>query len=83
VKQSIQDDLEKKMVFIGGPRQVGKSTLALDLLGAKGSNHPAYLNWDAPGVRQALIKVSSCIWELRPLNCRQVGGIFRLKTAVG
>jgi hypothetical protein len=37
------------MAFIGGPRQVGKTTLALTLLG-KGANetHPAYFNWDDP-----------------------------------
>lgn len=42
---NIRDDLKKKMVFIGGPRQVGKTTLALDILQGD-ENHPAYLNWD-------------------------------------
>jgi len=49
---------EGKMAFVGGPRQVGKTTLALDLLGgrAKGAKsaretHPAYLNWDNPRLR--------------------------------
>lgn len=38
-----------KMVFIGGPRQVGKTTLALSLLGPDASErHPAYFNWDDP-----------------------------------
>jgi len=41
----ILDDLQKKMVFIGGPRQVGKTTLALSILRGD-ENHPAYLNWD-------------------------------------
>jgi uncharacterized protein len=37
----------RKMVFIGGPRQVGKTTLALAQLGRKADErHPAYLNWD-------------------------------------
>ena len=41
--------LARKMVFIGGPRQVGKTTLALSLLGAGADEtHPAYLNWDDP-----------------------------------
>ena len=41
--------LPRKMVFIGGPRQVGKTTLALSLLGAGADEtHPAYLNWDDP-----------------------------------
>jgi hypothetical protein len=41
--------LPRKMVFIGGPRQVGKTTLALSLVG-KGADetHPACLNWDDP-----------------------------------
>lgn len=39
----IQKDIERKMVFVGGPRQVGKTTLAKHLL----ANHPfGYLNWD-------------------------------------
>jgi predicted AAA+ superfamily ATPase len=37
------------MAFIGGPRQVGKTTLALSLLGARATEaHPAYFNWDDP-----------------------------------
>ncbi|MCB2183980.1 MAG: AAA family ATPase [Desulfobulbaceae bacterium] len=45
LRQSIVSDLEKKMVFIGGPRQVGKTTLALDILQGD-ENNPGYLNWD-------------------------------------
>lgn len=37
------------MVFIGGPRQVGKTTLALTLVGpGADETHPAYFNWDDP-----------------------------------
>lgn len=40
-----------KMLFIGGPRQVGKTTFALSLLGADATErHPGYLNWDDPRV---------------------------------
>lgn len=43
------------MAFIGGPRQVGKTTLALSLLGPDATErHPAYLNWDDPKVRPPL-----------------------------
>ena len=36
-----------KMAFVGGPRQVGKTTLALSLLGPEANEqHPAYFNWD-------------------------------------
>jgi uncharacterized protein len=38
-----------KMAFVGGPRQVGKTTMALRMLGPRASEkHPAYFNWDDP-----------------------------------
>lgn len=46
-QEPIAIDLTKKMVFIGGPRQVGKTTLSKSLgedLGAKGAFQ--YFNWD-------------------------------------
>lgn len=45
------------MVFLGGPRQVGKTTLALSFL-PKGSTeaHPAYLNWDTLQNRSQLLR---------------------------
>lgn len=53
----VEQVLARKMVFVGGPRQVGKTTLALSLLGVDAeADHPAYLNWDAPGVSQKLRK---------------------------
>jgi predicted AAA+ superfamily ATPase len=42
----IIQDLEKKMVFLGGPRQVGKTTLAQSLIENYSDGHLAYLNWD-------------------------------------
>ena len=52
----IDADLAEKMVFVSGPRQVGKTTLALQLAGAAGLRHPAYLSWDdvraRPGIRR-------------------------------
>jgi uncharacterized protein len=51
---AVNATLAKKMVFIGGPRQVGKTTLALSLLGTSSAKHPAYLNWDDPRVRPRL-----------------------------
>jgi predicted AAA+ superfamily ATPase len=53
---AIQADLSEKMVFIGGPRQVGKTTLALGLLENGSENHPAYLNWDDVASRKALLQ---------------------------
>ncbi len=47
----IRKFLQEKMVLLGGPRQVGKTTLALDILGsAAREQSPAYLNWDEPSV---------------------------------
>ncbi len=42
----IKEDLKMKMVFLGGPRQVGKTTLAQGLIKSYQDSHPAYLNWD-------------------------------------
>ena len=36
------------MVFLGGPRQVGKTTLAQTLIPQFYDGHPAYFNWDNP-----------------------------------
>lgn len=57
LKSYISRFLSEKMVFLGGPRQVGKTTLALTLLGEKADeSHPAYLNWDNPIVPPQLKK---------------------------
>src|SRR3989344_5935566 len=45
LKTFIQKDLQKKMVFIGGPRQVGKTTLAR-AIGDEWYPEYDYLNWD-------------------------------------
>ncbi len=53
----IERDLKEKMVFLGGPRQVGKTTLAFHLLKSTyDAEHPAYLNWDFARVRPALLR---------------------------
>ena len=51
----IIEDLKKKMVFVGGPRQVGKTTLARAVLSQK---FPAgrYLNWDFDEDRQDILQ---------------------------
>ncbi len=56
VTKAVVDDLNDKMVFLGGPRQVGKTTLGLELLKAKSERHPAYLNWDDGATRKSLLK---------------------------
>ena len=56
LRAPVEDDLRRKMVFLGGSRQVGKTTLALELLGAAGRRHPGYLSWDDPRVRPELLR---------------------------
>ncbi len=56
LKKSVGDDLKSKMVFIGGPRQVGKTTFALTFLPEPNEKHPAYLNWDDLVDRESLLK---------------------------
>ncbi len=51
----IVNDLLEKMVFIGGPRQVGKTTLAAALL-PKYFNGHQYLNWDNRGDRKRIFE---------------------------
>jgi len=48
----IADDLTRKMVFLGGPRQVGKTSLGRDLI----PDPAAYLSWDLAAHRAALLK---------------------------
>lgn len=49
-------DLGKKMVFLSGPRQVGKTTLAKSLMGDH--PHAQYLNWDVAADRRVILAQS-------------------------
>jgi len=49
----IRKDLEKKMVFVGGPRQVGKTTLATMIGETFGQS--AMFNWDNRDHRKAIL----------------------------
>lgn len=46
LQKPVSADLKEKMVFLGGPRQVGKTTFAQSQLDHYTDEHPAYLNWD-------------------------------------
>lgn len=48
--------LAKKMVFVGGPRQVGKTTLALQFLKPASIKNPGYLNWDRPSDKGLILR---------------------------
>ena len=54
--EAVTADLADRMVFVGGPRQVGKTTFALSQLGAgSDESSPAYLNWDHPVDRAEIL----------------------------
>ena len=58
----IYQDLTKKMVFLGGPRQVGKTTLSKDLFHDHFANGQ-YFNWDNDEDRKAILNkqwLSNC-----------------------
>ncbi len=52
LKTQIEKDLTRKMVFVGGPRQVGKTTLAMNFL----ESEKGYLNWDSSDHREMILK---------------------------
>ena len=52
LRPQVERYLQRKMVFVAGPRQVGKTTLALSLPDAAGG----YLNWDVAEDRERILK---------------------------
>lgn len=50
--EQIIKDLKRKMVFLGGPRQVGKTTIAKQIL----MSDTGYLSWDIPEHREQILK---------------------------
>jgi predicted AAA+ superfamily ATPase len=61
IENSILTDLaDEKMVFIGGPRQVGKTTLATSLITTT-INPYTYLNWDN---REDRKRISASLWPV-------------------
>jgi predicted AAA+ superfamily ATPase len=52
LEPQVRRDLKRKMVFVGGPRQVGKTTLARAILGKSAEG---YLNWDVPAHRARIL----------------------------
>ncbi len=52
LQQTVADDLARKMVFLGGPRQVGKTSLGKELI----PDAQAYLNWDVAAHRALILK---------------------------
>ncbi|HDH11250.1 MAG TPA: ATP-binding protein [Nitrospirae bacterium] len=54
----IIEDLKDKMAFVGGPRQVGKTTLCQNLVASHFKSH-AYFNWDNRTDRKA---ITASVW---------------------
>lgn len=54
ITKYIQHDLSEKMVFIGGARQIGKTTLATKLIAPLFSEF-SYYNWDARNDRRKIL----------------------------
>lgn len=52
LRAQVEADLARKMVFVAGPRQVGKTTLARSLPGAA----PGYLSWDVASDRERILR---------------------------
>jgi predicted AAA+ superfamily ATPase len=52
LSDQIERDLVKKMVFVAGPRQVGKTTAVRALPGGEA----AYLNWDVAADRERILR---------------------------
>ncbi len=57
IEQPVVQDLERKMVFISGPRQCGKTTLSRHISGSLPSTLDRnYLTWDALADRESMRK---------------------------
>ena len=53
LRSQIEKDLVRKMVLVGGPRQVGKTTLATQV---NNYEKKGYLNWDIAEDREKILK---------------------------
>lgn len=52
----ILKDIRRKMVFLAGPRQSGKTTLAKALFAHFPKVQKSYMSWDAPEDRESMLK---------------------------
>ena len=89
LKKAVAEDLSERMVFVGGPRQVGKTTFALSFLKNPSIDHPAYMNWDDVHARAAILNGELPILELQGMKCwsmlvvmRQVHGLDILRNSL-
>ncbi len=52
LEKQVRTDLKEKMVFVAGPRQVGKTTMVRRIAGKAG----LYLSWDVPEHRETILR---------------------------
>lgn len=67
LRPQVERDLVRKMVFVAGPRQVGKTTMARSLPGAE----RGYLNWDVTEDRERILRrqlPDAPLWVLDELH---------------
>ncbi|MEM7179511.1 MAG: ATP-binding protein [Spirochaetota bacterium] len=77
LSSAIKSDLQRKMVFLGGPRQVGKTTLAKKFI----KTQEQYLNWDFLEDRE-LIKKHQLNSELKLLVLDEIHKYVRWRTLI-
>lgn len=77
LKKSILHDLSKKIVFLGGPRQVGKTTLSKEFI----QNPNQYYNWDVLSHR-SIIKKHEFNQELKIIVLDEIHKYARWRTLV-
>ena len=56
IEEALAQTLGRKMVFVGGPRQVGKTTLALSQISPSSVKNPQYFNWDNSQDQKSILK---------------------------
>ena len=67
IERAVREDLEGRMVFVAGPRQVGKTTFSLSLQ----EQDSGYLNWDIAEDREAILNgvfPASDLWILDQIH---------------
>jgi predicted AAA+ superfamily ATPase len=55
LENPVKKDIKTKMIFLGGPRQVGKTTFCQSLIKGYKDEHPAYLSWDRQDHRKRIL----------------------------
>lgn len=80
LEKPVLSDLREKMVFVGGPRQVGKTTLSNRLIGKKFKDF-AYYNWDYLEDKKRILK-SEWPGEARLLILDEIHKYRKWKTLI-